>query len=103
MMFREDSFFESEGIEVFHLGKILKHMGSNYIIEWNHFPGKYYAYDSKEVDQVWKPTYKSFLSTVDVNSIILDPSVCGHDWKTYQGFSEAYEFCTLCPKKRPLY
>lgn len=32
----------------------------------------------------------------------VDDSDCCHNWKTYVGFTESYEFCTLCNKKRQL-
>ncbi len=25
---------------------------------------------------------------------------CWHDWKSYKGFTESYDYCTKCPAKR---
>ena len=55
-------------------------------------PGSLYLpFGSGRFDEVYK-----------INESDLTPKTCTHNWQQYQGFTDNYEYCTFCDKKRGL-
>jgi hypothetical protein len=52
---------------------------------------------SKDLDTI--KTLKVGDIVAGINSEFPKSMDCDHNWKSYQGLTEAYSYCTLCDKK----
>ena len=76
-----------------------------YVVQWDHFK-KEYTYSCDACDQMWEydndpaPVYYEYGKS---NSVPVSSGVsgdCVHIWKTYNGFSNSFDYCEKCDKKR---
>ena len=105
MKFKAGDFFQVQATEDMKIGKIHKVDQGSYIVEWQHFLNSCYAYKSTDVDHIWMTTVHGFSSNLNSSKITTedispDKTRCSHVWKKYEGFTESYDFCDLCPAKK---
>jgi len=80
-----------------------------YRVQWyHHDDSPVYEYQSEEVDDLWELSdkcpvvldYERPSLPGGIDSVISDEGVCYHNWVSYQGLIESYDFCEKCDKKR---
>jgi len=83
-----------------------------YILEFDGFCSRYNEDDLILVASSQNVTNKVKGSSIYLDKITLSTTIreddrvvnnnskCSHDWKIYHGFTESYEYCNLCDKKR---
>ena len=55
--------------------------------------------DACMTDQTWFDSF--YIKQIDLNIISEKDTACiGHKWKTYNGFTEKYDYCELCDAKK---
>jgi hypothetical protein len=60
-----------------------------------------YRYRANQLASALDNTYQHFMQTgMLTEQYIVNANGCGHRFTPYHGLFEAYEFCTLCGKKR---
>lgn len=82
-----------------------------YHLKWDHSPQRTISYKEIVVLGVWEkignpnalPKGQSGAPIDEwsgVQTLQLEEKVCNHQWKTYSGFTNSYDYCSKCDLKR---
>ena len=90
----------------FKLGGIVKaitfnsiHQDWEYVVKWDHL-GQEHSHECVVADRTWGHEHFTENNNGIMNFGRLKDGACAHEWKMYRGFSEEYQYCLVCDKKK---